>query len=645
MDLKSILLICILITLPHIALSHSAITYIESYNGVDNRDDNQAHENEFTCLYETQSDINQSNIIVCENEEKQLYTLNTNGDTLDKIRKWNDIISLWKVIQKDDYYILDMEENLIYIDDEMPGIEGICQVWDPKIGALVDMDILTDTLYVLDKERNYIRKYDLNKLEFKELICKSGNYNGEINRSLGMDIYQNKIYIADTDNDRVQVVDKNCDWISYIGVGKGGFTLNKPEQVYVNDFVFVIDNPLGQGRRLNIFDIEGNPIEDINNYDCVRYNDHGERETDCDFEEVNDLYVTKNKNDYNIYVVFEENIDTFIFKDNRTRDDLLDTIEFVNKIITEAETLYNLSQQTFDTNYDLLFVKDKLNAGTKEYNDKNFGTAEIYLTTAMEWANQTYPENKNQIGQSIETKLDTYEQNLQDIFYEADQQYLVNQLMANYSEAIINYDDYSYSKSMLHILNCENLIEGLQINMTYEPTQINQSELENIEELEETINQIETKNDRYMLNLSLDDDKETLEIIKSYYEAGDADLAEQIIEELTGSLNNHIQVIENHEQLIAQAKTYIDQHYLEFQEMNNTCNADLIKEENDFEQAYETIETDPNKALTLSELAYTSADEKCQQTCLCPIPLLISMAMFGFIFVNRKSKNDETRGE
>ena len=228
---KKYIILFVIILLP---VFFSSITYMRSMNGIGDDLSDQSYDYEFSCLYS-----DNETLYYCDDNKKALYKLNQSNDDTERIKVWDDdLVSLnGIIITGKGYVILDSSNQSVYFDDNYPGMKKFGQPWDPHMWDPVSIVTVDDILFVLDKSRNNIRRYNLSTQEYLGWMCKEGNHDREINNSNDLDVDNKEIYIADTNNNRVEIIDKNCSFISYVGIGREGVTLRRPEQIYVKDYM------------------------------------------------------------------------------------------------------------------------------------------------------------------------------------------------------------------------------------------------------------------------------------------------------------------------------------------------------------------------------------------------------------------------
>lgn len=116
-----------------------------------------------------------------------------------------------------------------------------------------------DTVYLVDSGLGMVKMYDRETLQAKDQWGEKGIGDNMLSNPGNIFLTDDKIYIADTDNNRIQVYTKNFTYLSSIGRGRGGITLSKPESVFVtNDRVYVTDT---LNSRIVVFSLAGDPLE------------------------------------------------------------------------------------------------------------------------------------------------------------------------------------------------------------------------------------------------------------------------------------------------------------------------------------------------------------------------------------------------
>lgn len=619
------------------SLTFEEITYIKTLNGINDELKDQSYEYEFSCVF-----VENKTIYFCDNKDLRLYSINISNDETKRIKTWDDITSLWRVIVLGkNYIILDRENQSVYFDDNQPGIKQFGHQWDPHIWDPVDMGVMNKTLFVLDKGRNNIRKYNLSSLEFEGWICREGTYDGEINQSNDFHVMDNKIYIADTMNDRIEVVDPNCSIIKYYGINEKNVRLRRPKYVYaVDKYIFAIDCPIKiYSQRLTIYDTYGESIDTLTQFNCTRYDRDGDvYNGECVLDDVIDLAVLKDNEGYYIFVATEDYIDVFYFKDTRTRSDLVERISNANKTLSDAEELLSTAEDVFNYSYDIAPIESKLSFAKEACNDKDYKTCETYLTSVEKWINETYPEKYEVINKLITNALTTIDQGINNIEYTTEQEETFNELLSCYTTANISYHDGALVNSMKKIKECYSLFEELNINVTRTsnfPNTLNNTETKELENRINSLNNtiIKTKNKikRYSLNISLEAEEESLVIAEEYLSTGDYKLANQTLNELNRSLSEIIDIIDSHEEKVEQAKSLINEYYSNFTMIANTSDKDYTKEENDFKMANSIVEEEPERAVEIASQAYNSALEKSKENVCCLFPLLVFVTILMIV--------------
>ena len=122
----------------------------------------------------------------------------------------------------------------------------------------------TDNIYVSSQDK--LQKFTSSG-ELTNCIDKCGRKEGEFDTPRGVTLYNNQVYVCDSDNNRIQVFDLDLNFVRSIGSrGKGRGEFNKPHDVkfdtagnmYVADYsnkrVQVLDT---SGQFIQIFGQEG----------------------------------------------------------------------------------------------------------------------------------------------------------------------------------------------------------------------------------------------------------------------------------------------------------------------------------------------------------------------------------------------------
>jgi len=620
-------LLCLMLTLSMVC---ATVSYTKSMNGIDDRLNDQSFSYEFSCVV-----VKDEKLYFCDEKNNKFYSLDWENDVSEQQYSWPDKFSVSKVIFTDnDVVLLDKQAMSAYLDDKYPGTQKFGDTWDPKALYPVDIGIIDDILFILDRDRSNIRRYNFSNYKYIDWVCKQGSHDGELNGPTDFYVYNDKIYVADRLNNRIQIVDKDCNLISYLGRGSGGIKINKPRNIFVNDYIFIIDAPLGVfDQRLVILDSGGNLVETFEQFECSRYDRQGEKKfVDCNFNDVEDMNVLKSGDKYYIFIAAEDYIDMFTFIDERTRPDLIEKISDAQETLDQAEQLARTADNVFNYSFSVSKAKNNLEKASEECNVKNFVECEKYIEVVETWINISYAAEKGLITNLTQLRLNEVEYVINNIEFDDEEQDTVVLLVTKYNEANISYNDGAIVDAMEKIGICNELMASLgQSKVNIDDDQEQDTELyEKLEVFEHTLNISNTKIQKYGLNISLQNIRESLDIAKAYYATGNTELAEDMIETLNQSLQDVLIIISEHETKVNTSKQAVDEYYNNFTKLNK--NNDMKEEEDMFEEAYSMLDKEPEKALNISEQAYDSAVKKSNPFCIIPL-IILAMSMFVGVIV------------
>ncbi len=207
-----------------------------------------------------------------------------------------------------------------------------------------------DVYYVLDGSNDRIYYYDTS-FRYQGYAGEPGNFNLQFSRPSDMWAANGKIYVADTYNDRIQVLTTDFEYVDSFGTGRGGLKLSQPEGIYVgSDRVYVADTA---NHRIVVFSMSGYPIETFGSQGDG--NDEFESPTDV-FVEGDKMYVADSYNGRVMeYIISNppspagpevEGLDEKL-------EDLNDSIEDFEELYEEAEKIGVNATQSADYYYGL----------------------------------------------------------------------------------------------------------------------------------------------------------------------------------------------------------------------------------------------------------------------------------------------------
>lgn len=162
-----------------------------------------------------------------------------------------------------------MRDDVIYVGDQenhrlqvfMPDGTFVRQWGDDLFQHIHDVGIdpATGDVFVGDLERNIVRRFTPTGEELWQ-VGGLGRGEREFSGIWGMSTdSEGNLYIADTENGRVQVLNRDGEFLREWN-GYDGTPFNKPTGVYVHsdDVVYICDS---LEQAILVFDVEGNPLE------------------------------------------------------------------------------------------------------------------------------------------------------------------------------------------------------------------------------------------------------------------------------------------------------------------------------------------------------------------------------------------------
>ncbi len=158
----------------------------------------------------------------------------------------SNVVSAW--VDGDYLYVLDKGSKVFKFDKNTGEFKfkGDSESYALQYPAAIAAS--KDTIYMLDRDKgqvNVLSEYSPNKYVFKSSI--SWNYLG-IGDAIfkypeGLFVYNDTIYIADTENNRIAVFTNEENYSQSYGRGSSGSTLSNPHFVAVDaDYIYVVQN-------------------------------------------------------------------------------------------------------------------------------------------------------------------------------------------------------------------------------------------------------------------------------------------------------------------------------------------------------------------------------------------------------------------
>lgn len=119
-----------------------------------------------------------------------------------------------------------------------------------------------DSLWMVDNSQDNVVEYDLRTGWAARIRLARGLGSGQISQAGDMWMGDGRIYIADTGNNRIEVLDSNWSFVDNFGTGRGGLTLLMPKSVSAQGGrLYVADTG---NRRVVVLNEDGYPLEILN---------------------------------------------------------------------------------------------------------------------------------------------------------------------------------------------------------------------------------------------------------------------------------------------------------------------------------------------------------------------------------------------
>ena len=574
--LLNVAVMCVVLALA-MGLAQAKITYVDDVGGW-YKDDPIFSAPTNVLYYEGLlyvSDVDQASVYKINiTDENVIKTIKTETDDDPQLGEPRGLFGLdgW-------VYIADMEGSRIFIYKKSPAL----YVYESLLRSPVDFYIDGDTLYVLSNGQSRIYVYENG--HFNTSIGIEGAYDGMFQNPEGMDVHDDKIYVADTKNDRIEVIYKNGSISSYLGIGKGGVSLANPSDVFYYDgYVIVADTENG---RIVVFDENGNPIEAYNCSDCLYPEDTNKEDEIPDegnwtFEGPKGVFVS----DGYIYVADEGSQRVVVLKfepqtgSTEEMQDYIDGIKgkYENIFLPHLEAADGLNI-TYDTSY--------LNVYT---NAQHFEEQEEYLT-ARNWYEQLdikmgliLPDVKDEINKKLGFMRYDLQIDINRLPSSVDTESLNSRLNRcgielndkNYLEAYDCFTDLRKDVDELKYGGAGgeegNVTEEEQPPVGNETTanETTTSLTRKMDEIEDRISIISQYSTECKYNLSIAGYSQKLSTARAYYEAGDEDNANEIVDKLDEDTSAMYDVLTTRCSIISYVlttqtnlSTYLEAHYSE----------------------------------------------------------------------------------
>jgi DNA-binding beta-propeller fold protein YncE len=446
--------------------------------------------------------VDENYIYVSDTSMQIVYMLEYNGEVQKKIGYSRSSINELDepkgiFLFNEEIYICDDKEIKIY--KKRPSLDvfskNIHFYSDPYAIAFVDR-----YFYILDKSssRVYIHNSDES---YNQTYINKGRFNSQFDGP--SDIFvgpNNYLYIADSGNNRIQVVDQDFNFIRNIGKGRDDIFLKDPRGVFVNDkFVFVADTG---NNRIVVFDLLGNLLETLGTEGDEKYEFYNPEDV---FYFDGKVYVADTGNSrVEIYdFEFELLMDTTLEKLNIAEEKLESlqlTLEKTNKLginssIDISEYYKSAEYYYLESNYQL--SQEKIEEFDKKYDE------------AIKEINEILEAELQEVSKDIESYL-LYYSNLYNLSPE--QELFIRFEYSFFNDEYIESLEYLYSIH-LSLENFKNPNEVLLETDEFIEERLNNSK--------EELDLLKFQAEKYKQTINFNSLDQKLEVAISYVEVGD----------------------------------------------------------------------------------------------------------------------------
>jgi len=203
-------------------------------------------------------------IYVSDESASAVYALDENDAVVRSIGKKGTSSELshpsasWNEGQKT--YIVDSGVAGLYYDLKGAGIVRM-PVISPFLTSPSALWVGDGLIWILDKAKNKVYLYNTTLDKYEGFYLSEGFGDGKVSSPSDLFFDGQNFYIADTGNSRVQVFSKDFEYLSAIGTGKGGLSLNMPKSAASDGTrVYVADT---YNKRIVVFDLQGFVLDEF----------------------------------------------------------------------------------------------------------------------------------------------------------------------------------------------------------------------------------------------------------------------------------------------------------------------------------------------------------------------------------------------
>ncbi len=557
--------------------------------------------------------INEEYIYVVDNGDNYLIFVDEDDNVFRKLgdsdKEVNRLYEPTNVfIREDKVYISESDDVKIYEKKPNLNIFSSSKNFYSEPYAITFLD---GKFYIVDKRANRIYLHNEDE-SYDSTYINYGRFSGEINGP--SDIFvgpDGLLYLADTGNDRIQVLYSNFSFVRNIGKGRGGVQLNKPEGVFVSEkFVFVADTG---NNRIVVFDILGNPLETLEPLEDE------EEEEDRSFDYPKDVFYFEDK----VYIADTENsrIEVYDFELELPKDTTYDRLTQVYEQLKEIEEVINKSEElgvTIETDLNQYYKQAEFYYLESKYNETE---------QELDKFEENYEDELKNINNILKNNLEDISQTLIDKANYYSAQFDISQCQTFFVKFDNAYEEESYFEAVdyLHAINI--ILSDFE---DPEESNIETDEMltQRYNENEKKLETLEYTIDTYKQDIQLTSLKQKLDVAKSYLDIGDLPNTQKSLD----SFDTEFDIINSS---FSETKEKIDQALNKIYEVEQLNNPLFTR---DVEKAKTIVYEDPDSAKEIAEKMLDGSSSYSIQIAFLIIVIVIIVALFLSHKVFKKAK-------
>ncbi len=565
-------LVFILLTL-FILPSSAVFTYVETINGTggDYEDLDDAFDSPVSIW------VKDGILYVSDTDENLVYMMDDNdidrkfGDSEDHENELYRPRSLYFKDEK--LYICDSNDAQIKMYDKRPGL-SIFSKDKSFFNDPYGITFLDGYFYVVDNENSRIYVHNEDE-SYERTYINNGRFNGQLDRPSDIFASQDKLYIADTGNNRIEVFSSNLTFLNDFGKGREDIFLNRPEGVFVNEkFVFVADT--GEN-RIVVFDLQGNPLEILGIEETK-----DTEETDYIFDEPKDVFYYEDK----VYVADTGNgrVQIYDFELELPVNAMSEKLDIAENKLEEIKEVINKSQVL---NIDIeTELEEYYKNASFFYLERKYKESEEVLDSFDE----RYINETNEINDILNDSLPNIILNIDKSLGEYALYFDISEGKEALTHAEDSYDEEIYFEALNYVYVAKQIL--LEIESPTEviietdvslETRLNKS-INDLKTLEQTISV-------YQQNIQLTSLNQKIDVAESYLEIGD-------LKNTKTTLDNFDTEFNSSQNSFNETKILIDEALDKINEAENSGNTFFNM---DLQKAKTIVYEDPEEAKELAE--------------------------------------------